>query len=90
VPAGWRAHTSFQVGKIIQRFEEKGFRLVALKLKQADKELLSEHYGDLSKKPFFPGLVSYMASGPVVAMVSEHVLPLFSPPCSALLHTPKL
>ena len=58
-----------QVGNIIKRFEQKGFRLVGLKLKQASKALLEEHYGDLSKKPFFPGLVSYMGSGPVVSMV---------------------
>jgi nucleoside-diphosphate kinase len=38
---------------------------------QASKEHLEKHYADLSKKPFFPGLVSYMASGPVVAMVWE-------------------
>lgn len=38
---------------------------------QASKEHLEKHYADLSKKPFFAGLVSYMASGPVVAMVWE-------------------
>ena len=38
---------------------------------QASKELLEEHYADLSKKPFFPDLVAYMASGPVVPMVWE-------------------
>merc|ERR1711922_55206 len=42
--------------------------LVAMKMMQASQALLEEHYGDLSKKPFFPGLVKYMASGPVVAM----------------------
>jgi nucleoside diphosphate kinase len=47
-------------------------RQVALKLKQADKALLEEHYGDLKSKPFFPGLVEYMLSGPVVPMVSSH------------------
>eukprot|EP00050_Salpingoeca_kvevrii_P005677 m.285071 g.285071 ORF g.285071 m.285071 type:complete len:174 (-) comp11289_c0_seq1:48-569(-) len=57
------------VGEIIKRFEAKGFTLVALKLKQASKELLEQHYSDLSSKPFFGGLVSYMASGPVVCMV---------------------
>merc|ERR1712156_1041138 len=38
---------------------------------QASVEHLEKHYADLSKKPFFPGLVKYMASGPVVAMVWE-------------------
>jgi len=59
------------VGKIIQRFEEKGFKLVALKFLQADEELLKKHYADLSSKPFFPGLVKYMQLGPVVPMVWE-------------------
>merc|ERR1712025_680736 len=55
----------------IKRFENKGFKLVAMKFMQASTELLENHYADLSKKPFFPGLVKYMASGPVVAMVWE-------------------
>merc|ERR1712066_1067393 len=59
------------VGEIIKRFENKGFKLVAMKFVQASTELLENHYADLSKKPFFPGLVKYMASGPVVAMVWE-------------------
>merc|ERR1719223_2383807 len=48
-----------------------GYKLVAMKMKQASKELLENHYADLAKKAFFPGLVSYMASGPVVCMVWE-------------------
>jgi len=59
------------VGEIIKRFEQKGFKLVAMKVMQASKEHLQEHYADLSKKPFFGGLVEYMASGPVVPMVWE-------------------
>ena len=39
-------------------------------LVQPTKELLEKHYADLSKKPFFPGLITFMSSGPVVAMVS--------------------
>jgi len=57
------------VGKIIQRFEERGFQLVALKLVQSTEPHLENHYADLKGKPFFPGLIKYMASGPVVAMV---------------------
>ena len=49
------------VGEIIKRFENKGFKLVAMKFMQASTELLENHYADLSKKPFFPGLVKYMA-----------------------------
>ncbi len=59
------------VGEIIGRFEKRGYKLVGLKMLKADAKLLEEHYGDLKSKPFFAGLVSYMASGPVVAMVWE-------------------
>jgi nucleoside-diphosphate kinase len=57
------------VGEIIKRFEQRGYRLSALKLKHPSEDLLKEHYKDLSSKPFFGGLVKYMASGPVVCMV---------------------
>lgn len=59
------------VGDIIARFEKRGFKLVALKMVHAEKKLLETHYQDLSAKPFYAGLVKYMASGPVVAMVWE-------------------
>ncbi|BAE61577.1 nucleoside diphosphate kinase [Aspergillus pseudonomiae] len=59
------------VGPIISRFENRGFKLAALKLCSPSKEHLEQHYADLSSKPFFPGLVSYMLSGPIVAMVWE-------------------
>lgn len=59
------------VGQIVQRFEDKGFKLVAMKMTTASVEHLKEHYADLSHLKFFPGLVKYMASGPVVAMVWE-------------------
>merc|ERR1711993_1583 len=42
------------VGEIIKRFEQKGFKLVAMKMMQASVEHLEEHYADLSKKPFLP------------------------------------
>ncbi|CAG0908687.1 unnamed protein product, partial [Cyprideis torosa] len=56
------------VGDIIKRFEQKGFKLVGLKLMTATETLLKEHYREHVAKPFFPGLVQYMSSGPVVAM----------------------
>ncbi len=59
------------VGEVIKRFEQKGFKLVGLKLTSVSKELAEEHYGDLSSKPFFPSLVSFIVSSPVVAMVWE-------------------
>merc|ERR1711935_516507 len=57
------------MGDIICQFEERGFKLAALKFMQGTEEMLKEHYGDLAKKPFFPELVRYMMSGPIVAMV---------------------
>ncbi|CAM2101972.1 unnamed protein product [Caretta caretta] len=59
------------VGEIIKRFEQKGFRLVAMKFMHASENLLKQHYIDLKDRPFYPGLVKYMNSGPVVAMVWE-------------------
>jgi len=59
------------VGEIIQRFEKKGYKLVSMKFMWADEALLKKHYADLADKPFFGGLVKYMASGPVVPMVWE-------------------
>merc|ERR1719453_1867289 len=59
------------IGTIIQRFEQKGFKLVAMKLAQPGKAKFEEHYADLNKKPFFGGLVDYAASGPVCCMVWE-------------------
>jgi len=59
------------VGEIIQRFEKRGYKLVAMKMMHATKEHLEKHYADLAGRPFFNGLVTYMASGPVVPMVWE-------------------
>ncbi|TPX47465.1 nucleoside-diphosphate kinase [Synchytrium endobioticum] len=57
------------VGEIIKRFEQKGYKLAGLKIASPSKQLLEEHYKDLAGKPFFPRLVEYMMSGPVVGMV---------------------
>ncbi|XP_006978897.1 nucleoside diphosphate kinase, mitochondrial isoform X1 [Peromyscus maniculatus bairdii] len=59
------------VGTVIQRFERRGFKLVGMKMLQAPESILAEHYRDLQRKPFYPSLISYMSSGPVVAMVWE-------------------
>lgn len=59
------------VGEILMRFEAKGFKLVALKMVTATRAQLEAHYADLKDKPFFPGLITYMSMGPVVAMVWE-------------------
>ncbi|KAL8804164.1 MAG: hypothetical protein Q9182_002706 [Xanthomendoza sp. 2 TL-2023] len=59
------------VGDIISKFEKRGYKLAAIKMVTPSKEHLEEHYKDLSEKPFFKGLVTYMLSGPIVAMVWE-------------------
>jgi len=61
------------IGEIIKRFEAKGFKLCAMKLTAPGKEHLENHYADLKDKKFFPGLIEYMTSGPVCAMVWEGV-----------------
>ncbi|GAB4377687.1 MAG: nucleoside-diphosphate kinase [Elainellaceae cyanobacterium] len=58
-------------GEIIRRFESKGFTLVGLKLMQVSRELAEQHYGVHKEKPFFAGLVEFIISGPLVAMVWE-------------------
>lgn len=59
------------VGEIIRRFEQRGLKIVALKLLQITPDLASRHYGEHQGKPFFTGLVEYITSGPVAAMVLE-------------------
>lgn len=59
------------VGEIISRFEAKGFTLVGLKFLQVSRELAEQHYAEHKEKPFFSGLVDFITSGPVVAMVWE-------------------
>uniref|UniRef100_A0A2C9WQX0 nucleoside-diphosphate kinase n=1 Tax=Manihot esculenta TaxID=3983 RepID=A0A2C9WQX0_MANES len=59
------------VGEVIGRFEKKGFSLKGLKLITVERSFAEKHYADLSAKPFFNGLVEYIISGPVVAMVWE-------------------
>jgi nucleoside-diphosphate kinase len=59
------------VGEIIRRFENKGFTLVGLKQLQVSRELAESHYDVHRERPFFGGLVDFITSGPVVAMVWE-------------------
>ncbi|HIK40270.1 nucleoside-diphosphate kinase [Thermoleptolyngbya sp. M55_K2018_002] len=58
-------------GEIIRRFETKGFTLVGLKFLQPSRELAEQHYAVHKERPFFSGLVDFITSGPVVAMVWE-------------------
>jgi nucleoside-diphosphate kinase len=59
------------VGAIIARFEQRGYKLVGMKLLQISRELAEKHYAEHVGKPFFEGTVSYITSSPVVAMVWE-------------------
>lgn len=53
------------IGEIIKRFEQKGYKLIAMKLTAPGKAHMETHYADLAGKKFFPGLIEYMTSGPV-------------------------
>lgn len=55
-------------GEILRRIEAKGYQLVDIRLVQADRDLLAEHYEEHVGKPFYEPLVEFMESGPVVAM----------------------
>tara|TARA_Y100001968_G_scaffold233878_1_gene216895 strand:+ start:221 stop:679 length:459 start_codon:yes stop_codon:yes gene_type:complete len=59
------------VGQILNRFEQKGFKLIGLKQLTPSRELAEQHYGVHKDRPFFGGLVEFITSGPVVAMVWE-------------------
>ena len=56
------------IGEIIARIEAKGYQVVDLKLLQADRDLLGKHYAEHEGKPFYEPLVSFMESGPIVAI----------------------
>ena len=59
------------IGKLVSRFEEKGLKVVAMKMFKMEKDLLREHYAHLVDKPFFPEIESYMSTCPIVGLVLE-------------------
>ena len=59
------------VGELLQRFERKGLKIVAARLLQVTPELAARHYHEHEGKPFYPGLVQHITSGPVVALALE-------------------
>ena len=59
------------VGEVVGRLERKGFRLVAMELRTLDEATAKQHYGEHEGKPFFGDLVSFITSGPLVAMCVE-------------------
>ena len=56
------------IGEVISRVEKEGFRITKIKMMDIPEELAKEHYGEHADKPFFNDLVSFITSGPVVAM----------------------
>lgn len=59
------------VGEVISRIETKGYSIVALKMLQADRAILEQHYAEHSGKPFYEPLVEFMLTGPIVALIAE-------------------
>ena len=59
------------VGRIISRFEDKGLKIVGMKLMKVTRQLAERHYEEHREKPFFSELVSFITSSPIVAMVVE-------------------
>tara|TARA_B100000945_G_scaffold2871_1_gene2419 strand:- start:22 stop:417 length:396 start_codon:yes stop_codon:yes gene_type:complete len=59
------------IGEIISRVEEKGFKITKIKMMILSQDLAEEHYGEHKDKPFFNDLISFITSGPVVAMQVE-------------------
>ncbi len=58
-------------GKVISRFEEKGYGIIATRMIQLDDALLREHYAHVADLPFFPEIAEFMSSRPVLAMILE-------------------
>ncbi len=59
------------VGRILQRYEDRGLKIVGLKLVRIDRDLAEHHYAIHSERPFFRGLVDFISSAPLVAAVLE-------------------
>ena len=59
------------VGEVISRIEKKGYKINDIKLINLDENVLREHYSHLVERPFFPDIVKYMTSGPVIGMIIE-------------------
>jgi nucleoside-diphosphate kinase len=67
-PDGVKRHL---VGEILSRIERKGLTIAALELKTVSDDLARQHYAEHEGKPFFPSLLEFITSGPVVAVIVE-------------------
>jgi nucleoside-diphosphate kinase len=59
------------IGEVIARIEKKGYRIVDARMMQLDEPILREHYAHMTAKPFFPEIIAYMTSSPVLGMIVE-------------------
>ena len=59
------------IGEIVKRFETKGYKIIGLKMLQVSDEQAKAHYAEHEGKPFYPRLIRYIQSGPIVAMVVQ-------------------
>ena len=59
------------MGEVISRIERKGYKIVDAKMMNLDEAILKEHYSHMADKPFFPEIVEFMTSGPVLGMIVE-------------------
>lgn len=59
------------IGKILSRFENKGLKVVGMKMTHLNDKILEEHYSHIADKPFFPGLKNFMKSSPSILLVLE-------------------
>jgi len=58
-------------GEVIRRYEDRGLKIVAMRLEQLTEDIAKTHYGEHAERPFFSDLVAHVISGPVVLMVLE-------------------
>lgn len=59
------------MGQVISRIENKGYKIIDAKMMTLNEAILREHYAHIADRPFFPDIVAYMTSGPVLAMIVE-------------------
>lgn len=59
------------IGEIIDRLEQRGLKLIALKMMRLPRDTAAQHYAEHEGKPFYEGLLTFITSGPIVAMIWE-------------------
>ncbi len=59
------------IGRIVARFEDKGLKIIGMKMMKVDMAMLQEHYAHLKDQPFFPKIAAFMMSAPIVALCIE-------------------